>query len=400
MRAALLIFLLLTYSVSARCEEKTDTLSLDSVQISLLTCDPIQKVYGLYGHTAIRVENRSQGVDLAVNYGVFSFDKPFFILRFTFGLTDYEMGIEPFQAFCEKYAYYICGVRQQVLNLTTTEKQNILRAIEENYLPENRVYRYNYFYDNCTTRARDMIVSHLEGRVVYAGQSKTATPSYRKLTHAYNEQHPWARMGNDLLLGIGADFETNATQAQFLPDNLRKDFDQAVIVDQKGVSRPMVEKSFWVLPKIAQPVESEFPLSPTQCALLLAAIVVISTLWEYRKRTNYWLLDVVLLLADGACGLILLAMVFSEHPTVKVNLQILMLNPLSLLFLYSVVRKLRKGQLHAWLKVFPMFLIVGLICGFFQTFAEGITIVALSLLFRYTVKNVQMRQNTPKNIKK
>lgn len=395
MRAVLIIFLLLTYSVSARCEQKTDTLSMDSVRVSLLTCDPIQKVYALYGHTALRIENPSQGLDLVVNYGVFSFDKPFFVLRFMFGLTDYEMGIEAFSDFRDKYAYYNCAVRQQVLNLTAAEKEDLLRALDENYKPENRVYRYNYFYDNCTTRARNMIVSHVQGRVVYTGQSQSANSSYRAMIHAYNENHPWARLGNDMLLGIGADRPTDATQAQFLPDNLRKDFDHAVIVDENGSSRPLVVQSFWALPKVVVPVESEFPLTPTQCALILAAIVLLSTVWEYRKRKNYWLLDLLLLLADGACGFILLAMVFSEHPTVKLNLQILVLNPLSLLFFFQSVRQLRRGQLHTWLKVFPAFLVAGLTGALFQSYAEGIVIVALSLLLRYAVKNVQLRKHNP-----
>lgn len=396
MRAVLIIFLLLTNSVSARCDNESGAEAMDSVRISLLTCDPIQKVYALYGHTALRVENPSTGLDLVVNYGVFSFDKPFFVLRFMFGLTDYEMGIEPFTDFRDKYAYYSCAVRQQVLNLTAAEKQAVLHAMDENYLPENRVYRYNYFYDNCTTRARDMIVGHVQGRVVYAGQSQAAQPSYRAMIHTYNEEHPWARMGNDMLLGIGADKPTDATQAQFLPDNLRKDFDHAAIVDERGQSRPLVVETFWALPKVVVPVESDFPLTPTQCALILAAIVVLSTIWESRKRANWWLLDLLLLLADGVCGLILLAMVFSEHPTVKLNLQILVLNPLSLVFLYQSVRRLRRGQPHRWLKAFPVFLVAGLICAMFQSFAEGIVIVALSLLFRYVVKNAQLRKHNPK----
>ena len=143
----------------------TEEAMLDSLEISLLTCSPHQEVYSLYGHTAIRCRNTLTGEDIAVNYGVFSFDQPHFVLRFVFGLTDYSMGAYSFNDFEHEYSYYKSSVTQQVLNLTNAEKANIMAALRENAL--NPIYRYNYFFDNCTTRARDMLTSHLNGQVEY-----------------------------------------------------------------------------------------------------------------------------------------------------------------------------------------------------------------------------------------
>lgn len=145
-----IIFLLLTYCNSMSAQQDSSLLQkMDSVEISLLTCQPRQSVYSLYGHTAIRIQNHcsdaGMGADLAVNYGMFSFSKPYFVLRFVFGLTDYEIGIETFQEFCPEYERVGCGVLQQQLNLNREEKLALLQAIDENYRPENRVYRYNYF---------------------------------------------------------------------------------------------------------------------------------------------------------------------------------------------------------------------------------------------------------------
>ena len=131
----------------------------DSITISLLTCSPGNEVYSLYGHTAIRYTDYRKGIDVAVNYGIFSFSKPFFVLRFIFGITDYEMGIMPFDYFCDEYKSEGRSVYEQELNLTAKEKLALRDAIDTNYLPQNRVYRYNYFFDNCTTRARDIIFS-------------------------------------------------------------------------------------------------------------------------------------------------------------------------------------------------------------------------------------------------
>ena len=381
----LFLFLLSAFGARAQRSAEFVEMSMDSVEISLLTCQPRQNVYSLYGHTAIRYEDKAAGVDLAVNYGMFSFSKPFFVLRFVFGLTDYTMDIEPFADFFAQYSHYGCGVRQQVLNLTAGEKAAIGHAIDVNFQPENRVYRYNYFYDNCTTRARDILVGHLQGRVVY-DTTNVAHPSYREMTHGYNTGHPWARMGNDMLLGVKADLPTDNAQQQFLPDNLRKDFDKAVIVDSDGVRRPLVLRSFWVIPPTVPVVESEFPLTPMQCATILLVVVAGCTLYECLRRKNFWGLDALLMLADGLCGLILLAMVFSEHPTVSLNFQILLLCPLSLVFLYPVAKALRRHRIHWWMYVHAALIVVYFALGCWQTYAEGMNIVALSLLIRYSGK--------------
>ena len=198
-------------------------------RISLLTCQPHEEVYSIYGHTAIRYQDVARGTDIAVNYGMFSFHKPYFVLRFVFGLTDYEMGIESFDTFCAQYASYGSGVYEQVLNLTPEEKLTIAKAIDTNYEPQNRVYRYNYFYDNCTTRARDMITNHLQASVEYGNEKAEDATSYRQIVHQCASQTPWIRFGNDMLLGIKADLPIDRAQRQFLPANLMNDFERATL---------------------------------------------------------------------------------------------------------------------------------------------------------------------------
>lgn len=358
---------------------------MDSVKISLLTCGPRQNVYSLYGHTAIRYEDKAKGVDLAINYGVFSFDKSFFVLRFVFGLTDYEMGIEYFNDFLAQYAGSGCGVRQQTLNLTSSEKAAIAQAIDENFKPENRVYRYNYFYDNCTTRARDILANHINGKIRYI-RHKNPDISFREMIHAYNDTHRWARFGNDLLLGVKADRPTTFTEQQFLPQNLANDFANAVIVQKGLVKRKLVTNDTWILPKTNGVGSDSFPISPAVCFGVFALLVLAITFVEYKKSVNYWFVDTIIMGVDGMCGLILLAMVFSQHPTVSLNLQILLLNPLSVAAIIPATRNLRKGRTSLWIKAWTICIILFLIGGLFQSYAEGMYFVALSLLIRYIYK--------------
>lgn len=387
--AALFVCLLLTNGMQAQQAATEQDDATDSVRISLLTCRPRQNVYSLYGHTAIRYEDTRNGVDIAVNYGMFSFGKPFFVLRFVFGLTDYELGIEDFRDFEAQYSQSGCGVWQQELNLSAEEKKAIALAIEKNYEPGNRVYRYNYFYDNCTTRARDIIVNNIRGRVRY-DFSPDEQPSYRQMTHAYNEVHRWARFGNDLLLGVKADLHTTHTQQQFLPYNLQKDFSHAVIVSPNGQKRQLVTKEGWLLKPLSQAKEKDFPLSPTECAIIFAIAVAGITLWEYFRKKNFWGFDLLLMTADGICGLILFAMIFSQHPTVSLNFQILLLNPLTLVFLWPTIKKLRHGDIGKWIPAWMACIIIFAFAGLFQDYAEGTYFVASSLLIRYIFKTAQL----------
>ena len=157
--------------------------STDSIRFSLLTCAPGTEIYSLFGHTAIRYENYTRRIDVAFNYGMFSFNTPNFIFRFVAGETDYQLGITPYSYFEAEYAMRGSSVYQQVLNLTQSEKERLLTILENNYLPENRIYRYNYFYDNCTTRARDKIEECIEGKVVYP--DSLSGKSYRSIVHEF-----------------------------------------------------------------------------------------------------------------------------------------------------------------------------------------------------------------------
>ena len=112
--------------------------SRDSIQLSLVTCAPGNEIYALFGHTAIRYQNFTQGVDLVFNYGMFSFSTPHFVYRFVKGETDYQLGISPYSYFEAEYAMRGSSVWQQTLNLTYDEKVRLLGLLEENYRPENR----------------------------------------------------------------------------------------------------------------------------------------------------------------------------------------------------------------------------------------------------------------------
>ena len=370
-----LITLTIVSSIPVAAQE--DLTPIDSVEISLLTCQPHDEVYSLYGHTAIRYHDlRPGGFDLAFNYGVFDFKKPHFVARFVFGLTDYELGAYPYKYFLEEYRRFGSMVTEQVLNLTAEEKLILHEALAMNLRPENKIYRYNFFYSNCTTKARDIIENCINGKIEYAGR-EDYTPSYREMIHSMTRNNPWARFGNDLLLGIKADFKTDLRQQEFLPGNLLYDFDHAQIYSE-GTYRPLIKERRIAVPAGVQIVQEGFPLTPLSCAAVLLAIGLVIFFIEWRKKRVFIVWDVLLMLAVGAIGIVLTLMLFSQHPTVSLNLQIILLNPLPLLFLWPVIRR---RQTRYW-AISAILAVLFLIGSFFQSYAEGIHVLALCLLMQ------------------
>lgn len=386
-RFCVFLLLLLANNALAQTTESADSLNHvaenQEPKISLLTCSPHQEVYSLYGHTALRVVWPERDMDVAVNYGMFSFSKPFFVLRFVFGLTDYEMGITSFENFCAEYRYYGSEVKEQELNLSSEEKRKILDALMENYQPENRVYRYNYFYDNCTTRARKMVTDNVSGAVACSLQVPKGM-TFRKLIHQMTSQHPWAQLGNDLLLGVNADKEVNQEDLIFLPEWTAQALDKTTVA-----GKPIVKATTFPVTGQPQEVEPEFFLTPVQCALLILILSIIVSIIEWKKSLKIWWFDAILLTAQGLCGIVLTAMIFSQHPTVSLNLQILLFNPLPLFFGIQAMRRYLKGGKPHWMWLTGMILqslMILLIAFNIQWIDPAVKIMACSLLLRYCMK--------------
>ena len=341
----------------------------DSIQISLLTCSPGKEVWAQYGHTAIRYYNKESGEDLAINYGIFSLDQSYFIPRFVLGMTDYRMGVQSMEQFLAQYEYEGRGVTEQVLNLSAKNKEAIYKALQENLKPENVVYRYNYFFDNCTTRARDIIVNHLHGKVVYPPADSDAT--FRSMLHKWNNEYKWTQFGEDLLLGVNADRKTTKSEQQFLPENLKNDFDKATYN-----GKPLVNETRELLSAKTDTVEPSFPLSPLAVAILFAVVSLVMMSFSYRRKQVYWVWDAALMIISGLLGIVFFIMIFSQHPCVSLNFILLFFNPLPLFFLYSTIRKKKV----MWWKIWGILIILGLFGSLFQDIPQPILIVASFLL--------------------
>ena len=329
----LLVFMLGMLSVRAA--------SLDSVRISLLTCEPGSEIYALFGHSAIRYENPAKQEDWVFNYGMFSFKDSNFVMRFVKGETDYQLGVVPFRYFEAEYGMRGSSVYQQELNLTNAEKEKLAGLLFENYLPANRVYRYNYFYDNCTTRARDKIEESIQGKVVYPVSDRVV--SYRDILHEFTAGSEWSEFGIDLCLGSEADEPIDERKQMFAPFYMLAAARGAVI-HRADTMMPFVRKETKIVDAVLED-EPAFPLSPMACALLLLAVTVIIVGRGLYKGRQCLAWNVVMFLLQGLGGCIIAFLFFfSLHPTVGSNWLLILFNPLPLIYLPWLIGRGIKQQ--------------------------------------------------------
>lgn len=383
----LIIFALSIPATAIQAQEPKET-AHDSIRISLLTCDAGNEIYSLFGHTAIRYENYTRGIDAVFNYGIFNFNAPNFIFRFALGETDYQLGVSNYERFAAEYNYLERDVQQQTLNLSLREKERLVMLLEENYRPENRVYRYNFFYDNCATRPRDLIEKAIDGSLQYADDmtDRNIGVSFRDLLHKYSVGHPWSRFGMDLCMGSKTDQPIDRRLMMFVPFYVEEYFDKAQIVDQEEQSRPLVSVNEKIV--ITGSSEAEQPsegFTPMQAALLLLILITAATIYGLRRGKTLWGIDLVLFFAAGVAGCILAFLaLFSEHPAVSPNYLLFVFHPLHLFCLPWMINRVRKRQRSCYMMmnciVLTLFIVLWAIIP--QRFPLAVLPLALCLLIR------------------
>jgi hypothetical protein len=317
-KVLLLIFILLSSAAYAQMPLS------DSAQISVITCGPYQgELYSAFGHSAIRVYDPVSGRDLAFNYGVFDFDQPNFYLNFTRGHLLYKLGVYPYDLFRDHYISHNRFVHEQVLDLTQEQKQKVFDYLFWNAQPENVNYLYDYFYNNCATKIRDVFVDVFGDSVKFDGSYVTTRYTIRDLTEIYLQQQPWGDLGIDICLGLPMDKKISAYEYMFLPDYIESGFNHATLN-----GKPIVKETVSVYE--AEPEEKSFSFFHPWIAFglfLLITIVITFLDWRKKKLTKWF--DVFVFSIVGWLGLLLFILwVATDHQAAANNFNLLWAFPL------------------------------------------------------------------------
>jgi len=375
----LIIFLLSLSLHNIFSQTGNDTL------VYLLTCGTGTETYSIYGHSALRIVFTEKKRDWVFNWGVFDFETPNFAWKFAKGRLDYMLAVESMESFLKVYVYEKRYVQSQRLNLSQGETGKLVALINENLKPENIKYRYDFFYDDCSTRIRDLIEKAVGEKFLYPPDTEGKYPSFREMVGKYQDPFPWLDFGIDLIMGSTADKEASLRNRMFLPIDLQKELSESV-VNRDGKMIPLLQNPDLILDFDPPKISKIFLTTPSIVFTgLLIIVLIMSALIKSRRAIKWFDLSVFSLFSIMA-GMMIFFNFFTDHQQMRWNLNIIWLNPVVIICLLFII--LNK-EATFWFRLLSYTLATFLIIHLFlpQSFNMAIIPLVIILLIRSSVRS-------------
>ncbi|MGL1885381.1 MAG: DUF4105 domain-containing protein [Reichenbachiella sp.] len=310
----------------------------DEAEVIIMSFSPGQEeLYSAFGHSAIRVSDPSQKIDIVFNYGIFDFDQPNFYLNFAKGKLLYKLGTGPYDRYKAYYSRINRTITEQTLNIDSLAKQNVYDYMINNAKPENADYYYNYCYDNCATKIRDVINIALQGQVTFDYQYADDSLSYRGLMDKYMDQQPWGDFGIDFCLGMEIDRVADAPAYMYMPEYLELAIDKATIKTD-STDQPLVKKKQIVNTAVDKPSMAS-AIKPVHVFVALFFIIGILTSRSFKFQVDYKFIDILLFGITGFFGIGLLFLWLGTDHLSQGNFNIIWANPLNVIILFFLFNK-------------------------------------------------------------
>tara|TARA_R110000868_G_scaffold14075_17_gene65853 strand:+ start:29642 stop:30811 length:1170 start_codon:yes stop_codon:yes gene_type:complete len=352
-------------------------------KISLLTVGTADELYAKFGHSAIRIQDPTLQIDVIYNYGRFDFDTPNFYLKFTRGKLLYQLGRQSFSNFMFGYELENRWVQEQLLQLNQDERNRLFKFLENNYLPENRYYKYDFLFDNCSTRIPAALKTVLGDNLNFEYTHLKNQYTFRELLHQNLEVNSWSNFGIDLALGSVIDKKATPWEHMFLPIYVYKQLPYT-----KLNGKPLVTNNKLLLDVKPTADSSVFLLSPLFWLSVILVIVAFITFKDLKNKTRTRGLDFILFLTTGFAGLLILFLWFgTDHKATAYNYNFLWSFPYNLVVAFIM---LKKGKLPKWTGMYflAILLLLVIVLGIWlfkvQMFSVLIIPILIALAIRYS----------------
>lgn len=345
-----LITTLLFFGLNTFGQPRQNLVPMDDIQISLLTCDPGDELYSTFGHSAIRVFNSYSSEDFVYNYGTFDTKTPNFYLKFMRGKLPYMLSKSTYGNFLLTYNYEKRGIVEQILQLNTKEEKAMVAYLENNMIGDNRYYPYDFFFDNCATRIRDIIPSVTDKIIKWPEENSPIT--YREQLHQHLTGMPWSEFGIDLIIGSIADRTASVSDQMFLPIYMHNHF-AATEIGQDSITSMLAGEDYQVLlfeeeAKIRNQKKWFTPFLVFGLLLLLELFLF----FKLKDAKALRLYDSISFFIIGLASVLMLLLWFAtDHQATGLNWNILWASPLYLIYPF-----ISNG--HAWKSKLTTFLII------------------------------------------
>jgi hypothetical protein len=372
------LFFLMIPVTKALSQESNDTIAY------LITCGPGTETYSIYGHSALRVVIPKQNYDFVFNWGVFDFATKNFAWKFAKGRLDYMLISESPRSFLGEYYAEKRYVYSQKINLTGAELNKLTELINENLKPENAKYRYDFFYDDCSTRIRDLIEKSVGEKLKYPPAEKGKNPTFRDMVAKYQNPYPWLRFGVDLIMGSTSDRQADFRDRMFLPIDLKEELSRTFVL-RSGKMIPLLQNPEVLLDFEAPNAKPYFIFAPA-FTFTLAIIIVLILAALLKNRKVIRIIDIVIFSVFSVLSVLMIFFnFFTDHQQMRMNLNILWLNPFIVACLVSLIIN-KAGTI--WFKtvffITAAFLVLQYVLP--QDFNYAFSFLAIILLIRSSVR--------------
>ena len=379
-----LISVLFLFLFSLTTSASSIKLSKDAT-ISILTCSPGNELYSLFGHTGIRVIDKANNLDIVFNYGTFDFQTQGFYFKFAQGLLPYKLACSEFRYFLPSYKEEKRSVYSQTLNLDSIQKQYLMDLLLKNYEPANREYLYNFLYDNCSTRVRDIIEKSTGNRITWTAHP--STKSFWNLLDEYLGRAPWTQWGIHTILGSPATSTATIREQMFLPDYLMYHLDSASY-NQTPLAQPI--ETIYEAPE--QNLSNPWYLSPF-FVFTICTLALILFLQKVRSRRLLKAIAIPFFIVTGIIGcLIVFLCFFTQHPTMFPNFNALWANPLNLIVAFFLGKRTLPWIINKYLFLYLYLLIIGLLLWFLFVPAVPYASIIIMVWMMYLCIRLRQRE--------
>ena len=357
----------------------------ETSEISILTIGPGAELYDKFGHSAFRIEDPETGQDVVFNYGVYDFETPNFYTKFAQGKLLYQLGVSYYQPFYDSYVAQNRWVKQQTLNLTLSEKRAVSDFLWNNARPENKKYKYDFFFDNCATKIRDVIQEILGSKLEFKENHIKEELTFRQLIQQNLQANSWGSLGIDIALGAVIDRKAKPIEYQFLPEYVYEGAANAVI-NRNGASESLVKQTTVLFENTPTPTENTFLTSPLFILGILGLLIVFITYQDYKRNVRSRYLDTFLFFFTGLIGIFLLLLWFAtDHTATANNYNLLWAFPISIFLIAAIAKKHISPKLKRYIFLLLLLLILLTIHWLtgVQVFAIGLLPLLVALSGRY-----------------
>jgi len=355
----------------------------EKATISVITCGSGQELYSSFGHSAFRVQDSAHGIDWVYNYGTFDFDTPNFYMKFARGKLLYSLSKQRFENFLYSYQLENRWVKEQILNLTPDEKAVLFDFLQKNHQPENRNYKYDFLFENCSTKMPDILKSVLGDNLVFLTPSDYTPATFRTLIQENLITNTWSSFGIDLALGSVIDKNATPRQMMFLPNYVLRQFNHSELNGQSLVTRERT-----ILDYEDYNSGNYFTTSPLFWFLLLLLFTITITIIDLKNGSRSQILDFFLYFSTGLAGILLFFLSFlTDHSATALNFNILWAFPLNLIAGYFLAHR---NKIPGWLPKYILFQVGLLIIVIFlwifqvQVFSPILAIILFTFAIRYS----------------